>query len=117
MLNDLDKADANKAIIRSFLVNVFQNKNHDALSKYVPKNEYIQHNANVPNGIEALEQFLDTEDFNYDFVFHVMGQGNHVVSYSKATYNNQEFSIFDIFRIKDGKIMGHWDNMESTPPF
>ncbi len=59
VLKDFDKTEINKACIRSFLVDVFQNKNNDALSKYVSKNEYIQHNANVPNGIEALEQFLD----------------------------------------------------------
>ena len=42
----------------------------------------------------------------------MIGQGNHVVSYSKATLNGQEFAVFDIFRIENDKIVEHWDNME-----
>lgn len=114
-IKDLDKTEENKALVRLFFVDIFQNKNHANLEKYVSKETYIQHNPLVPNGIDAFKQFLMRQDFNYDFVFKVIGQGNHVVSYSKATFNGQEFAVFDIFRIEDGKIVEHWDNMESIP--
>jgi predicted SnoaL-like aldol condensation-catalyzing enzyme len=115
-IRDLDKAEENKVLVRSFLVDVFQNKNHDALDRYVSRDTYIQHNPNVPDGFAAVEQFLATQDFNYDFVFKVIGQGDHVVSYSKGTYQGQELCIFDIFRVENGKIVEHWDNMEPIPP-
>ena len=115
-LKDLDKTEENKALIRSFIVDVFQNANHDAVEKYVSTEKYIQHNPNVPNGIDAVKQFLATQEFSYDFVFHVMGQGDHVVSYSKATFNGTELAVFDIFRIEDGRVVEHWDNMEPIPP-
>ncbi len=115
-IKDLEKTEENKALVRSFIVDVFQNKNHAALENYISREKYIQHNPNVPNGFEAVVQFLATQDFNYDFVFHVMGQGDHVVSLSKGTYNRQELCIFDIFRIENGKIVEHWDNMEPIPP-
>ena len=84
-LKDLDKTDENKALVRSFIVDVFQNKNHTALDQYISSEKYIQHNPYFPNGIEAVRQFLASQDFNYDFVFHVMGQGDHVVAYSKVS--------------------------------
>ncbi|MEL6303956.1 MAG: nuclear transport factor 2 family protein [Bacteroidota bacterium] len=115
-LKDLDKTEENKAIIRNFLVDVMQNKNHNALNQYVSSEKYIQHNPTLPNGIEALANFLATQTFTYDFVFHVMGQGNHVVSYSKVTYNTVEHALFDIFRLEDGKIVEHWVNVERIPP-
>ena len=115
-IKDLDKTEENKALVRSFLVDIFQNKQHQNLDTYVSSETYIQHNPHVPNGIEAVEGFLKTQDFNYDFVFKVIGQGDHVVSYSQGTYNGQEMAIFDLFRIADGKIVEHWDNMEPVPP-
>ncbi len=45
-----------------------------------------------------------------------MGQGDHVVSYSKTTINGDEFATFDISRIENGKIVEPWDNMETILP-
>ncbi len=115
-LKDLDKTEENKAVVRSFFVDIFQNRNHKDLGKYISTEKYIQHNPNVPDGFEAVQVFLATQDFNYDFIFKVMGQGDHVVSYGKSTYNGQEFAVFDLFRIENGKIVEHWDNMEPIPP-
>jgi predicted SnoaL-like aldol condensation-catalyzing enzyme len=115
-LKDIDKTEENKALVRSFLVDVFQNGNHDALEEYISAEKYIQHNPTQADGINAVKQFLATQDFNYDFIFNVIGQGDHVVSYGKTTHNGQEFAVFDIFRIENGKIVEHWDNIEAIPP-
>ena len=115
-LKDLDMTEENKALIRSFVVDVFQNGNHDNVEKYISTKKYIQHNPDVPNGIDALKGFLATQNFSYDYVFNVIGQGDHVVSYSKVTYNGTELAVFDIFKIENGKIVEHWDNTEPIPP-
>ena len=115
-IKNLDKTEENKALVRSFITEVFQNGKHDKLADYISTEEYINRNPNVPNGIDTVKQFLTTQDFNYDFIFKVLGQGNHVVTYSKATFNGTELAVFDIFRIENGKIVEHWDNMEPIPP-
>lgn len=115
-ITDLDKTEENKALVRSFIVDVFQNGNHQNLEKYASAEKYIQHNPQVPNGLEAVNEFLTNTDFNYDFVFKVIGQGNYVVSYSKATFGGKELAVFDIFRIENGLIVEHWDNMEEITP-
>jgi len=114
-ITDMDKTEQNKALVRMLLVDVFQNGNHENVGQYIA-DEYIQHNANAPDGLDAVKQFLATQNFNYDYVFKVIGQGNYVVSYSKGIYNNQELAMFDIFRCENGKIVEHWDNMEPIPP-
>ena len=115
-ITNLDKTEQNKAIIRSFIVEVFQNGNHDKVANYISEEMYINRNPHVPNGIGAVKQFLATRPFSYDFVFKVIGQGNYVVTYSKATLAGQELAVFDIFRLENGLIVEHWDNMESIPP-
>jgi len=115
-LSDIDKTEENKALIRSFLVDAFQNGNLNSLEKYISVEQYIQHNPAMDDGIDALRQFLSNHNLHYDFVFKVIGQGNHVVSYSKAVLDGAELALFDIFRVEDGKIVEHWDNMEPIPP-
>ena len=115
-ITDLDKTEQNKAIVRSFIVDVFQNGNHENVANYISEKSYINRNPHVPNGIDAVKQFLATQPFSYDFVFKVIGQGNYVVTYSKATLNGQELAVFDIFRLENGLIVEHWDNMEPIPP-
>ena len=115
-LKDLEKTEDNKALVRMFLTDVFQNRNYQRLDQYVSSKKYIQHNPNVPDGVEAVAHFLNTQDFNYDFVFRVIGQGYHVVSFSQGTQNGEKLCIFDVFRVEDNKIVEHWDNMEPIPP-
>ncbi len=114
-LKDFEKTEENKSLIRCFLVEVYQNKNIDALGKYIEKGKLIQHSHQIDNGLDALKQHLSKGNIYYNFVFHVLGQGNHVVSMSKATIDEQAYCVFDIFRLEDGKIVEHWDNMEPIP--
>ncbi len=115
-IKDQDKTEANKILVRKYLTDVFQNKNHHAITQYISSYNFIQHNADLPNGIEAMKDLLAKGDVQYDFIFKLIGQGNYVVSYSKVIAKGDELAVFDIFRIEDGKIVEHWDNIEPIPP-
>ena len=39
-----------------------------------------------------------------------------MVAYSQADIAGEKYALFDIFRLKDGKIVEHWDNKEIVPP-
>ncbi|MFW0170000.1 nuclear transport factor 2 family protein [Rothia sp. P4278] len=112
---DLDKTEENKSIVRKFITDIFQNKNYEHIRKYISEDNYIQHNPSMPNGVDALEKLLTTQKVDYNFVFKIIGQGNHVVTYSKVTINDEELAVFDIFRLEKGRIVEHWDNMEKIP--
>lgn len=115
-IKDLNKTNQNKELVRLFLVDIFQNKNVENLENYVSKDHFVQHNIHVANGYDALAQYVSLHDIEYDFIFHVMGQGNFVVAYSRVTYEEQSYAIFNLFRVENNKIVEHWDNMELIPP-
>ncbi|MFU2204471.1 nuclear transport factor 2 family protein [Streptococcus hyovaginalis] len=113
-LTDLDKTEDNKKLVRRFLVDVLQNGEVDLFDHYVSE-DLIQHNQEIPQGGSAYKEYLVDKQVNYDFVFKVMGQGDYVVAYSKVWIAGQDYAHFDIFRLKDGKIVEHWDNKEVMP--
>ena len=70
----------------------------------------------APDGIEALREFMagPGKDMIYRDVFRSIGQGNFVTVYSQVLLG-QELAVFDLFRVEDGQIVEHWDNMEPLP--
>lgn len=115
-ITDHDKTEENKVTVRNFLTEVFQNGRHEALEKYISSEQYVQHDAAMENGIQAVRDLLAKEDFCYDFIFKIIGEGDHVVAFSKATHQGQELAVFDIWRLENGKLVEHWDNIEPIPP-
>ncbi|MDG7270728.1 ester cyclase [Streptococcus pneumoniae] len=88
-IKDLDKKAENKKLVRRFLTEIFQNGELEQWSDYVA-DDLIQHN-------------------------HEIGQGNYVVSYGQTQIDGVAYAKYDIFRLKNGKIVEHWDNKEVMP--
>ena len=51
----------------------------------------------------------------YDTVHKVLGEGNFVLSVSEGTFAGAPTSFYDLFRVADGKIVEHWDTIETIP--
>lgn len=108
-------AEDNKKTVRLFLTEVMQNGDYDRLNSYVDEG-LIQHNQGIGHGSGAYLNYLRDNNVHYDFVFNVLSQGDYVVAYSQADIAGEKYALFDIFRLKDGKIVEHWDNKEVVPP-
>jgi predicted SnoaL-like aldol condensation-catalyzing enzyme len=86
------------------------------------KEDYIQHNPGVPTGAAPILGFLPAlKDSGLSPTVHrVISEGDLVVLH--VTYENaQAFGAqtqvaFDIFRVEDGKLAEHWDNLQPAVP-
>ncbi len=86
------------------------------------KEDYIQHNPAVPTGAAPILGFLPAlKDSELSPTVHrVISEGDLVVLH--VTYENaQAFGAetqvaFDIFRVEDGKLAEHWDNLQPAVP-
>lgn len=52
----------------------------------------------------------------YVKVHRLLGQGNFVVVFSEVNQGGDRWAFFDLFRLKDGKIVEHWDVQEKIGP-
>lgn len=80
--------------------------------------DYIQHNPDVPTGAGPIIGFIPAlAESGITVTTHrVIAEGDMVVLHN--TYDNaeafgaKELVAFDIFRVEDGKVAEHWDNLQ-----
>ena len=120
-IKDLDKTEANKAIVDEFLNTVLVNGEFDKMANYFDGDNYIQHNSMIGDGLSGLVKALEDMAKNgvtmvYDRVHKVLGEGNFVLAVSEGKFAGAHTSFYDLFRIENGKIAEHWDIIETILP-
>jgi predicted SnoaL-like aldol condensation-catalyzing enzyme len=114
----------NKKIVTDFYRLVFEPRNTDLLDQYIAP-DFVEHNPSVGGGRDALAKFLKTlpraanDDIGSEMKTppaYITAEGDLVTFIFKQkvsdpndkTKTYERFS-FDMFRIRNGKIVEHWD--------
>lgn len=114
---DLDKTEANRALVESFLVDVMQGKHPEKTGGYFCGDTYIQHNTGIADGLSGLGAALEALgkqgiQMIYDRTHMVLAQGDFVLGVSEGSFGGVPTSYYDLWRVAGGKIAEHWDVME-----
>ncbi|PTL79717.1 nuclear transport factor 2 family protein [Vitiosangium sp. GDMCC 1.1324] len=117
---DLDKTEANKKLVASFVDDILVNGRMEKLAGYFNGDNYIQHNPQIADGLSGLGQALQAMakagiSMKYDRVHKVLGEGNFVLAVSEGSFGGKHTSFYDLFRVENGKIAEHWDTIEAIP--
>lgn len=115
---DLERTEENKLLVRRLIEDVLiAGVNPHDVDRYISAEQYIQHNAAVPDGLDFFKPFVLAEDkpLIYDGIVLLVGQGNFVATLCKARWRDTPRAQVDIFRIENGLIVEHWDNAEPAP--
>ena len=110
------KTDATKALVLEYTKQVRQEGGLEQLPHFVA-DDLTQHSPGIANGARGLEEWLASEQCGqFEFLFHLMGQGDFAVTYSKRHALGKDIAVFDIYRVAAGKIVEHWMNEEEIGP-
>ena len=117
-INDLDKTESNRRLIKNFLYDVMQGNRPEKTPDYFDGDTYIQHNTGIADGLSGLGAALEALgkqgiQMIYTTVHQVLAQGNDVLAVSEGTFSGAPTSYYDLWRIENGKIAEHWDVMET----
>jgi predicted SnoaL-like aldol condensation-catalyzing enzyme len=118
---DHDKTEGNRALIKSFVKTVLIDGNLDQLSDFITEGEYAEHNPGLSDDVNDLKAALaETQDgnrtINYQTQHRIHAEGNFVLSVSEGEHNGKNSALYDLFRIKNAKIVEHWDTTEKIAP-
>lgn len=120
-ITDLDKTAENKALIANFVETILVKGQFDKLSSFFEGDNYHQHNTVIADGLSGLGQALEAMakqgiKMVYTTNHKVLGEGNFVLSISEGYFADKPTSFYDLFRVQNGKIVEHWDVMETIIP-
>jgi predicted SnoaL-like aldol condensation-catalyzing enzyme len=112
--------ETNRAIVSRFVDLFYRQKQvRAAFEAYVVK-DYIQHNPGIADGREAAVLALEPMFSKPTFVIEVkrvMVDGDIAVVhlYARSAPGERGGSVMDMFRLKNGKIVEHWDVLQTIP--
>ena len=102
-----------KPMAKKTIEALFNKFDASVVGKHFTK-DFIQHNLSVASGsapLEKLVKSLKGTDTNVT-VHRVLQDGNYIVLHNSYTFLGKKLAAFDIWRLEDGKIVEHWDNLQ-----
>ena len=121
-ITDLDKTEENKKLVENLIKDALMpGGDPSKLDQYISKDTYIQHNKDVADGFQHFYDLANAPNppLRYEEIVLLLGKGNFVSTLCRARWKDdkidQEYAQVDIFRIENGKVVEHWDNVEPVP--
>ena len=103
---------ANRALVVKAITELFIDGDASAIDRYWG-DPYINHNPQTPNGRDGMRAFLAAAGPLTYQVGMVAAAGDHVMVHGRYERPDATAVIaVDMFRIKDGRIVEHWDVLQ-----
>ena len=110
-----------RAVVEQFIDLFYEKKKvRQAFERWVHP-DYIQHKSTLPDGRDAVINFLEKLLKRYPdriFTIHRVIASEDLVAvhyHSQATPEDLGFAVVDIFRVKDCRMVEHWDVVQPVP--
>lgn len=107
------KKMTNKELVKTAMTAAFVNRDLSATDKYFGS-PYIQHNPHIQNGHDELKKII--QDLPATFQYEpglVIEDGEFVMIHGRYIgWGPKPMLAMDVFRVKDGKLVEHWDVMQ-----
>ena len=109
----------NLSIITNGMTKALATLNIKAFDDYIDDN-YIQHNPMIAQGKAGLQGFMQfmiasgTQPQQLE-IFRASASGDLVWVHCKLNLAGKDVVVCDIFKMKDGKAIEHWDVIQEIP--
>ena len=112
LIENKEKTSFNKKIVKDFIHQVLVKRNFERTKDFIIE-DLVQHNPRVHNGIKGL---IDSyKAIQVLEVHRILGEGNFVVAQTKIKVQMKDAVSYDVFRLKEGWIVEHWNITQTIP--
>ncbi|MEV7283304.1 nuclear transport factor 2 family protein [Streptomyces sp. NPDC093252] len=116
---DLDRTEANRALVTEFAEKVLKGADYSVLTDYISTETYHQHNPEAADGLDgfgaaAAKWAEQGKSLVYKTIHRVVAEGDLVLVQSEGEFG-VAVAYWDLFRVADGRIVEHWDIIVPVP--
>lgn len=110
--------EANKTLVRSAMNELFVKRDPETAVRRYFGNPYLQHNPTIGDGADDLPKIVHALPANFRYQPGVVvADGELVMIHGLYTgWGPKPLVTVDIFRVKKGKLVEHWDVMQEEVP-
>jgi len=115
-----DETERNRKVIEDFARTFYEKRDVEAAFKAHVVPDYIQHNPGIADGrqaaIDALKPMFSSPGARFD-VKRIVVDGQYAVIhlFGRGDPKTPGAAVADIYRLKNGKIVEHWDILQPMP--
>ena len=108
--------ESNKEIVLKVLRGAFIERVAAVVDRYFSP-DYVQHNPVIPSGPGEIAQLIPTlKNRSYEIGI-VVAEGDLVMVHGRYVgWGPKPLVAVDIFKVKNGKVIEHWDVMQEEVP-
>ena len=110
--------DENKKLVRDAMHELFVTRDAAKAVRLYFGTPYLQHNPMIPDGAEDLPKVVASLPANFKYEPGVIVADDDLVMIHGlyTGWGPKPLVTVDIFRVKDGKLVEHWDVMQENVP-
>ncbi|MEU8762851.1 nuclear transport factor 2 family protein [Streptomyces sp. NPDC048659] len=114
-----ETTEANRALVADFARKVLVGADYSVLTDYISTETYDQHNPEAADGLAgfgaaAARWAEQGKNLVYKTVHQAIAEGEFVLVQSEGEFG-VPVAYYDLFRVRDGKIVEHWDVISPIP--
>jgi len=113
---DQHLTDQNKELVGDFVRSVLIGGRVEALDSFVDGSDYRDHHPARGDRPEAIVADITAGRSIHQHLHRVLGDGNFVLTMSEGLADGAPAAFYDLFRVAGGRIVEHWDVIETLPP-
>ncbi|EEE36461.1 hypothetical protein RKLH11_294 [Rhodobacteraceae bacterium KLH11] len=116
-VKDTAKTEENRAFVRCFVETALIGGDLGQIDICIDTAAFVEHNPRFSDDLAELRVALsDTGGVNYQRLHRVLAEGDFVLTVCEGTFQGVHSSFYDLFRVAGGRIVEHWDTVETIAP-
>lgn len=116
-----DKTEETRNVATILVQEGFVNGKMMKAMKYIKGKDYKQHNSDIADNLKGLMKAQKAakksgEKMQFTNNHMILVEGEFALAVSEGLVGEKPTCFYDLFRVEDGKVVEHWDVIETIPP-